>query len=336
MNRALSDYKDFGITDFLADDFFIASMRRPGDSTAEFWDAYCSVYPGQRETFEKARHLVLFMKVQPHFPEQEQVNRVWDSIARRRRSQRTVKILKLWSVGAAAACLLVLLLLSGLFRQPPVKTYLLVQAGAGKITSHLLPDGSTALLTAHSSISYDSSDFTRHRVLQSNGEVYFEVQHSHRGTPFTVLAGREKIEVLGTAFLINNRSDTITVALSNGRVRFHYGQNGHIDLLPQDVYAYAPGGAKPVKLTLTADALTQWKEREWAFNSTPLKEIMDILHTYYGYKIAVEDTALLQHRYNGHAATSDISGLIEKLRLIYDLNITTKNDSLILKAGKQF
>jgi hypothetical protein len=55
----MSDYTRFHHTDFLLDDWFIASVRHPTPETEAFWRAFLAQHPQQAEAVAKARQLVL-------------------------------------------------------------------------------------------------------------------------------------------------------------------------------------------------------------------------------------------------------------------------------------
>ncbi len=90
----------------------------------------------------------------------------------------------------------------------------------------VLPDGSTALLNAGSSLTYPVCFSEKERRVQMTGEVYFEVKKvpAPKGTgnkPFFVETATQSVQVLGTHFNINAYRDerAVRTTLVEGRVK---------------------------------------------------------------------------------------------------------------------
>lgn len=84
----------------------------------------------------------------------------------------------------------------------------------------VLPDGSKVWLNAASSLRYPTRFDPDQRVVELNGEGYFEIAGIPR-QPFIVVSNHQRIEVLGTMFNVNAYVDEASVktTLLNGAVR---------------------------------------------------------------------------------------------------------------------
>src|SRR5690606_33408201 len=102
-----------------------------------------------------------------------------------------------------------------------------------------LPDGSHVWLNAHSSLSY-SKDFEKSRNVKLTGEALFDVVKSE-GKNFTVETSNIKIEVLGTVFLVNDRtgSDITETVLESGLVNIIINNTDkNFNLNPGELFVY--------------------------------------------------------------------------------------------------
>lgn len=86
-----------------------------------------------------------------------------------------------------------------------------------------LPDGSRAVVGAHSSITIAYSAAER-RVILSSGEALFDVIHDV-DRPFVVDAGTSVIRDIGTVFNVNRTANSVRVGVISGRVQVRSGDN---------------------------------------------------------------------------------------------------------------
>jgi transmembrane sensor len=129
-----------------------------------------------------------------------------------------------WSVWAAAACGVFLLLAgwqggryqlrSGMSGRASVYT-----TAHGQRATITLPDGSIAKLNVGSRLVVPDDYAAGNRNVTLSGEALFTVTH-HTKKPFTVLAGSSRTQVLGTTFVVRHYEgdSTATVAVQDGKV----------------------------------------------------------------------------------------------------------------------
>ena len=88
----------------------------------------------------------------------------------------------------------------------------------------LLSDSTMVWLNAKSRLSFPAGFEAASRIVEAEGEVYFEVTHNpHR--PFKVITPGQQVDVLGTKFLINTQreNNNITTTLFEGKIRLKQG-----------------------------------------------------------------------------------------------------------------
>lgn len=141
---------------------------------------------------------------------------------------RSVSIFK-WQYFAAAAAISLLI---GLFfwYQPSSKE--LYATAQGEILEGTLPDGSTFVLNAASTITYDSKNWDSGRQLHLEGEAFFKVQ---KGKRFRVATPAGMVQVLGTEFNVKARRKTMEVSCQEGKVAvLNFVGNTLQELSPQE------------------------------------------------------------------------------------------------------
>lgn len=128
-----------------------------------------------------------------------------------------------WRVSGAAACILLLVGLAGIFfggRMFPDERMQQVVVPAGQRVELRLADGTKVWLNSKSRLEYPSSFGRRSRRVTLCGEGYFEVAHDER-KPFVVETGQYDVRVLGTTFNVyayDNDRAAFETALMEGSV----------------------------------------------------------------------------------------------------------------------
>lgn len=161
-----------------------------------------------------------------------------------------------------------------------------------------LPDGSKVWLNAATTLKYPSS-FTssRERVVELNGEAYFEI-FKDKTRPFKVNSLNQTVEVLGTHFNVNSYKEepTINTILVEGSVKI----NKTTILKPgEQADFYRPGNIAVSKADLNAIA---WKEGKFRFNNTSLEAVLRQLARWYN----------VDFIYEGKISDRKISGGIDR------------------------
>lgn len=160
------------------------------------------------------------------------------------------------------------------------------RAGQYNIT---LPDGSRVWLNAETTLKYPLKFSGDQRVVELEGEAYFEVQRSFTGKknttlPFLVKTGKQMVKVLGTHFNVSAYpSEAVATTLTEGSVQ----------VLPDSpVQAGTPLLLRPGQQSIISDDKARvipvdttlyiaWKNGQFNFNETELNMVMNQLKRWY-------------------------------------------------------
>ncbi len=91
-------------------------------------------------------------------------------------------------------------------------------AGTEVTQEYFLPDSSRILLASNSLVKYRSSFGTSNRNLELTGKAYFEVQRDEH-LRFVVSTQSGRVEVLGTAFAVEENAEMLYVIVERGMVQ---------------------------------------------------------------------------------------------------------------------
>lgn len=155
-----------------------------------------------------------------------------------------------------------------------------------------LPDGTKVWLNSASSLKFPTS-FTKlkERKVELIGEAYFEVAHS-KNLPFIVKSSKQEVLVLGTHFNINSYADegAIRTTLLKGSVLVRNLKIGKDPQLGKDYVLLKPEQQASLKEQFTVkkvdvEAITAWKDGNFLFNDTDLKDILKQVSRWYNVSV---------------------------------------------------
>lgn len=193
----------------------------------------------------------------------------------------------------------------------------------------VLADGTNVWLNSTSSIKYPTIFSKEVRIVEITGEAYFEVAHN-ADKPFMVIAGNQKVEVLGTHFNINSYTNepSIKTTLLQGSVRVTY--QGREQLLK-------PGQQLAIKnnsfsmYDVETDDVIAWKDGYFEFSNTDIQSAMRQISRWYNVDV----------QYDGPITTETLTGRISRLKNISEVlkmiqqtrivNLKTEGRRIIVK-----
>lgn len=145
-----------------------------------------------------------------------------------------------------------------------------------------LPDGSSVVLNANSTASYNSLAWIFDREVElSKGEAFFEVEE---GSTFTVNTPKGTVAVLGTSFDVNIDNDLLIVACKTGKVEVKdLSETKQAILTPGMQVAMSP--TEQNTKNLDVNSIDAWVKGEYSFQNTAVQEVFEIISTRSGYAI---------------------------------------------------
>lgn len=251
------------------------------------------------------------------------------------------------ALGTAAAIALLFLTVSH-FRTPRHTA----ETTIGAFQKLDLPDGSVAQLNTDSALDV-AFTATERRVTIARGEVFFNVTKDP-ARPFIVTSGAVAIRAVGTAFNVRQRSTSVDILVTEGRVRVDDTRVGR-SLLPAAVSSVAPAtepplllagelaivpatAATPVKVERLSAPATQralaWQERRLEFDAVPLAEVVAEFNRYNRQQLVIDDPALAAKRFSGTFRADGYESLVRLLEENFAVTATRNDRAIILHARR--
>ena len=193
---------------------------------------------------------------------------------------------------AVAASILVLFTIGAYTLLQP-KTVTL--SADSEVVAYHLPDGTKVSLMPHSSLSYQ-------------GCIYYQVKHDEQH-PFDVVGEHGHVRVLGTQFMVDERTDVPEVMVTSGKVLFTARNSEEGVFLIKGKRARLLKGAVQPKLLADYDINdVAWATHRLHFDNTPLSEVLEELSKLSGTSYTASDES---KRLTGDFDTNSIPQVIQ-------------------------
>ncbi len=158
-----------------------------------------------------------------------------------------------------------------------------------------LPDGSRMTLQKGSYADYPAAFGRKERHIRIHGQALLEVAHDTT-RPFTARAGNLEVRVTGTSFYLSSETNNFApvVILTEGRIKAYPAgkPNQAKNLVPGESARLETENGEIIIEPRTDPNLTSWNTMKFAFNNTPLPEVVTILTQSYLQEITLAGEGL--------------------------------------------
>jgi len=193
-----------------------------------------------------------------------------------------------------------------------------------------LPDGTKVWLNAATTLKYPYAFAKNERVVELNGEAYFEVAKDH-ARPFRVKTDAQTVEVLGTHFNINAYHDEAVVktTLLEGAVRVS-AASGSVNLHPGEQAQFSMASARLiVDQQIDIDKEMAWKNNIFSFDNDDLQSIMRQISRWYDVEVVYEGK-ISTEKYVGEIPRSSNLAEVFKILELNHVHIDAKGKVLTI------
>lgn len=227
-----------------------------------------------------------------------------------KKEEKKARILPMLKWSARVAAVVVVALSCGfLFRDYQYNKAAQMQTvavPAGQRAQITLADGTRIWLNAKSTLTYATNFGRTARNVTLEGEAYFEVA-KNKDIPFYVNTEKNKVRVVGTSFNVCAYKDSkeFETTLVEGIVDIYAAGNEKPIVRLQKNEFFADYDGKLKKTVLPSYDYLRWKEGFYCFDDSELSHILNRLELYYNVKITVKNKKLLSHRYTAKFKEQD-------------------------------
>jgi len=350
------DRSRFDAEDFLVDNTFQLYCAGTDRLCTEYWEKYISAHPEQTTVIAEAKRLYVILSgnKRPLNNQLETFKENFDSPSKTLKLNRNFAWLKI-----AAAILVIagagFFYLNHRLQKNARENFQakVFTTKSGERKKIMLPDGTTVLLNAKSSLSIGKEFNDKLREVNLKGEAYFDVVHN-KNKPFKVHTHDFNINVLGTAFNVKAYPDEITseATLIRGLITMEAvnGNGGTITLKPsQKVTFYkelAPEAKqkvlKPISshpeitinhYTVIKDSTiveTAWTQNRIEIYDQDFDEIKGILEKWYNVEIKFTNPEIEKYRFTATFSRETIDQALKALQDVEYFKYEMKGNQVII------
>ena len=215
---------------------------------------------------------------------------------------------------------------------PPGSERFATEVGARQAVT--LADGSRVTLNTHTRGRAVVNDKQR-RFWLDEGEAYFEIEHDP-SRPFVVMAGRDKVTVLGTRFSVRHEDGRTEVTVVEGRVRLDRAASGGGPVAPMvmtrnEAAVALSGSVLVISRTdqQVRDELS-WREGQLAFDQMTLGEVAAEFNRYNQVQLVIEGEAA-NLRLSGSFDAHNVDGFARLAHEGFGLQVRRDGDRIVLE-----
>ncbi len=199
-------------------------------------------------------------------------------------------------------------------------------------------DGSVVTLNTDSKIEVRFTAQERHIELDK-GEAFFEVAKDP-AKPFVVYAGKQRVVAVGTKFSVRLNSDTVHVAVTEGKVRLE--SNPSISILDEragagdSLVAGTVADVKNSRISVEQRSIPEieqtlsWRTGYIALNGTPLADAIAEFNRYNTRQLLIGDASLAALKVEGNFRSNNLDGFIRLLEQGFEVNAGESEDGRIV------
>lgn len=216
-----------------------------------------------------------------------------------------------------------------------------------------LPDGTKVWLNADSRLSYRDFKDTKQRLVNLEGEAYFDVA-KNKNKPFIIKTEKISIRVLGTAFNVkaypNEQKTEATLITGAIELSVNERPKERIVLKPSEKIAVmnsrqttAPHEKETGPLIVTIESLskvhvenreyiqeTSWIDNKLIFKNETMEELIPKLERWYDVNIQLKAPKVKGYRYTANITDENIAQLLRAMQLIKPFQYKIEDDEIII------
>lgn len=346
----------FDAEDFLIDNTFQLYCAGADPACIAYWEKYIASHPEQQATIAEAKRLYKILS-----GNKGRLNE--KTLAFKQNFESKPKTIKfLGSVWLKVAAAVIIIAGIGFFfkdeflktkQSGPQTSINFFSTKGGERKKIILPDGSTVILNAKSSICLGENFNQKSREITLKGEAFFDVTHD-KNRPFKVHTTDFNINVLGTVFNVKAYDDepSSEATLIQGLITMEAtaGDGGLITLKPSQKVTFYKNvalqvkdkGLKPIKArpeisinhyTLVKDSTileTAWTKNRLEIYDQDFEEVKKVLEKWYNVEIKFSNADLKNYRFTATFGNENIKQVLEALQKVENFKYEMKDNKILI------
>lgn len=197
-------------------------------------------------------------------------------------------------------------------------------ASADQKVNVTFPDGSIGVLNENSSFTY-LEKFGDERRVSFEGEAYFDIKKSQK--PFVIDVNGVEVKVLGTAFNLVSKEESVTLFVDRGLVAF--AKDGNETKVKAGLEAVFNKKTNEVTISETpSENIMSWRNGFFKFDDTPLSDALVDLGEYYDVDFKLGNDKLSTCRISATFENKSLGEVLELIESILNVRTNLKDQTV--------
>ncbi|APY08794.1 hypothetical protein BWZ20_10995 [Winogradskyella sp. J14-2] len=196
---------------------------------------------------------------------------------------------------------------------------------ANESTTVTLPDNSIVELNELSVLAFNENNWNKNRVLQLNGEAFFDVE---KGRRFDVNTSNGTVSVLGTEFNVISRDNIFKVTCYEGLVQVTYNDK-NVKLAAGTEFRLAQSKGLKSKIAVTEP---YWLKNMSVFENADLTKVVKELETHFD--INVQYPTNFNANFTGAFEHGNLDKALKSIAKPLGLTYTIENNKVVITRNE--
>jgi ferric-dicitrate binding protein FerR (iron transport regulator) len=236
----------------------------------------------------------------------------------------------------AAAVVMVVLSGLGLYSWHAQDRIITIATTFGEKKTIVLPDNTSVVLNANSSIAYATNWEGQTREVTLDGEAYFDVVHDI-AHPFIVHTSKIDIRVLGTSFNVKSydNDDAIETTLIKGKVAIQKANDTaypELVLAPSQKAVFNKVSQNLVMSSVRTEVDTSWKTGKLMFEDETFANVIRDLERKYGVTFNVADPQSLACHFTANITDETLPEVMEMFKATTGIEYELNGHNVLVKG----
>jgi ferric-dicitrate binding protein FerR (iron transport regulator) len=261
----------------------------------------------------------------------------WESVSNKIQKP-VISIKRFWIKVAVAASILIILGSGAVFYYVNYQKESTV-ASNNNVSKITFPDNSVVWLNRNSKLSY-KKNFKSSRHIKLSGEAYFQVT-ADASHPFTIATSNAIITVIGTKFNVKAcPEDTATeVTVTTGKVKISSlvsdnNAKNEILIQPGEKGLGLNNSNSPIKIAANNPNYMSWKTRDFTFNNTNIRDIIQLVNEIYDTHIIIESSNTENCNLTGKYSCHSLDDMLDMLRIVLNITVEKRGETIIINTNE--
>ncbi|MCA6079217.1 FecR family protein [Fulvivirga sedimenti] len=296
------------------------------------WISWIQESDDNKKTYEQALKLLepdpVVSEGQPSIPFDSRA--AWTKVSRRILEDEKVIRPFPWMRYAAVISILAMLLSYWVFNQYFADITYSQSAG---IATYILPDSSRVILNGKARITFDRDFNGTNRHIALDGQGYFDVSRDST-LQFQVETPRGLVEVLGTAFLVHETTDSMVVVVDRGLVEVSLKDNSGYARLEKNqaaVIRFTEASLREYELDNTNSLY--WANKRLSYRQVNLSVVLNDLSEIFDIPISYNPAEISNCRITAVFLNQSLEEILENISLSLPVEYTIYNDRVEINSN---